>query len=239
MKKEITLCLCDDNPTFTEQIRNEILKCIANTRKTEMREFTSGSDLLEYCEKNPSDAVFLDIDMPQMNGFETAKRLREIKSDVIIVFVTSHEDMVFQSWEFEPFWFVRKRFLSDLEVVLPKLFEKIDWKNEKSHIRFLAGSKELIFETQKIVLLESSGHDVFIYDADGKREKYRCRISDAEQQLVPYNFVRIQNGILVNLRFVSKVTSREVILLDGKKYPLGRNRIDNVRNEFQKFMRKM
>ena len=52
--------------------------------------FTSPADAIAYAEKNAVDFALLDIDMPGMNGIELAMRLRALRSDVIIIFVTAH-----------------------------------------------------------------------------------------------------------------------------------------------------
>ena len=53
-----------------------------------------GDDLLHEYEKSSSDAVFLDIDIPDMNGFQIAEALQKNNSNAIIVFITSYEDKV-------------------------------------------------------------------------------------------------------------------------------------------------
>ena len=52
--------------------------------------------------------MFLDIDMPGISGLEIAKKLREENSDIILIFVSAHEQYVFESIEYSPFRYIRK-----------------------------------------------------------------------------------------------------------------------------------
>ena len=59
--------------------------------------------------------------MPELDGFEVAEKLQSSKKNALIIFITSHEDKVYQSWKYQPFWFVRKSHMEDLNVVFPLL----------------------------------------------------------------------------------------------------------------------
>jgi len=91
-------------------------------------------------------------------------------------------------------------------------------------------------DINSLMYIESFKHDIIIYNKNDKQQ-VRCKISDAEQQLLPFNIIRVQNGVLVNCRFISKITSRDVILINGDYIHLSRERSGFVKNEYQKFLR--
>ena len=240
MKDKVNIYLCDDNQDFinnAKQILQSILE--RNKRSYEITTFCNGTDLIEQFNKNIADVIFLDIDMPILTGFEVADELQKIKKDIIIIFITSHEDKVYQSWEFQPFWFVRKSHLEDLNIVFSKLLIKIDSQREKERCLFnlIAENKIIEININTVKYIEAYNHYIIIKDLNNKELQVRCRISDAEQQLSYLYFVRIQNSVIVNCRFISKVTSRAVILHNNEKINISRDKVDYVKNEFQKFMR--
>lgn len=239
MDNRISIYLCDDDKTSIEKIKSEINRLLGKKRSYEITEFENGRDLIRQWNTAFADVVFLDIDMPEISGFETASILQKGKPDTLIIFVTSHEDQVYHSWVFQPFWFVRKSHIDDLEIVLPRLLSKIDTEREKKKCLFHLAAENCIAELDinSLIYIESFRHDIIIYDKNKEPLRLRCRISDAEKQLCPLHIIRIQNGILVNCRFISKITSRDVILTDGKKLYLSRNRIDYVKDKFQEFVR--
>ena len=239
MKELIKIYICDDDVDFTKEIAQIIRALLNDKRECEILTFPSGNALLMQCNKERADVVFLDIEMPDLNGFETAKKLRDIKRETLIVFITCHEDRVYQSWEYQPFWFVRKRFISDLEIVMTRLLEKIDAEYEKNNGYFLLNTEKCAVELDinKVVTIESCRHDIIIKDKNGEKQQYRCKISDAAEQTHDLYVVRVQNGVLVNCRFISKITSREVIMTTGETIGLSRNRMDSVREAFHEFLR--
>ena len=240
MKNEITIYLCDDNQNFIEEITQRTYSLIGSSRTLNIKAFNDGRALLTQWNEEFADVVFLDIDMPTITGFEVAEELQKSKRDTVIIFITSHEDKVYQSWEFHPFWFVRKNHMHDLRVVIPKLLRKIDSEEERQRLTFnlKAENKTIEIDINTVIYIESYKNDIIILDRVFGKKQIRCKIADAEKQLYPLNFIRIQNGFLVNCRYISKITSREVILTEGTHLGLSRSKIDYARKEYQNFIRR-
>ena len=239
MAKNIKIAICDDDKTYINRII-EVVSDIAQQqgRICEIETSVNGKNLIKKYKDDCFDAVFLDIDMPDMSGFEVAEKLRAINQNVIIVFITSHEDKVYQSWVFQPFWFVRKSHMDDLNIVLPKLFIKIDSEREKEYFIFKLNleNKTIDINIHKVKYIQAHSHYILIKDGT-QEQKIRCKIAEAEQQLSRMYFVRVQNSVLVNCRFISRITSRKVILNNGEEINISRDKIEYVKNEFQKFLR--
>lgn len=240
MRDNLKFYICDDNSDFADRIKKEIDLYMNNKRNYETVVFNSGVVLLKQFDKQVADVVLLDIDMPEMNGFEVASLLQKRKEDILILFVTSHEDKVYQSYDYHPFWFIRKSHMHDLQVVIPKLLRKIDVEEERKRLTFNLKAENCVVEIDinTVIYIESYKNDIIIRDRVSGEKQVRCKITDAEKQLYSLNIIRIQNGILVNCRYISKITSREVILTDGTHFGLSRSKIDFVREEYQNFIRR-
>ena len=70
--------------------------------------FTNPLEALDYARNNAVDFALLDIEMPQMNGIELARRLREIKRDMIIIFVSGYSDYVLDALKMKSDYYVFK-----------------------------------------------------------------------------------------------------------------------------------
>ncbi|MBS6955307.1 MAG: response regulator [Enterocloster asparagiformis] len=70
--------------------------------------FTNPLEALEYASSHPVDFALLDIEMPQMNGIELARRLRELKQDMIIIFVSGYSDYVLDALKMKSDYYVLK-----------------------------------------------------------------------------------------------------------------------------------
>lgn len=239
MRDDLKIYICDDDLVFANAIKNEVELCSDSEHRCSITVFDSPKSFLKAFDSQIADVVFLDIDMPELNGFEVAEIIQKRKNDIIILFVTSHEDKVYESYEYHPFWFIRKSFMQDLKTVFPKVLRQIDIDYEnKKHTYNLKGENHIVeININTVKYIESYKNDIIIHDKVYGERKIRCKIAEVEKQLYPFNIIRIQNGILVNCRFIKKITSREVILTDESKLCLSRFRIDYVKSEFHNFVR--
>ena len=106
------IAVCDDNKVTLDFLCEEIGREFSKTKADfSLDVFENGADFLSQHEKTPFDIVFLDIDMPTINGFEIAERINKNNSS-LIVFVTSHDELVYSSFKFQPFRFIRKNHIT-------------------------------------------------------------------------------------------------------------------------------
>lgn len=233
--------ICDDNEGFFDELKSCINSIMLKSNKDyEITEFKSGAELIEAYSHQRCDAIFLDIDMPVMNGHETALKLQEINHDVLIVFITTHDELVYNSWLYQPYWFVRKSHMDDLETVIPRLLIKINSIHEKENpiFKLVCENRMESIDVNQVKYIESHRHYIFVKNMDGSEKQYRCKISEAESQLNHMWFVRIQNGILANCRNIYRITSRDVIFTDGEKIHLNRERADAVKKAYLDYTRR-
>lgn len=240
MKEKIKIYICDDNIEFADSVEKEIKLCLADKQKYEAKIFDNGISLLNEFDIQVPDVVFLDIDMPEMDGFEVASQIQKRKEETIIIFVTSHDDMVYNSYKYHPFWFIRKSHMHDFETMVTNLLNRLDTesKRKKSLFNLKIENRVIEIDINTVTYIESYKNDIIIHDRINEKRQVRCKISEAEKQLYNSKIIRIQNGYLVNCRFISKVTSRDVILTDGTHLSLSRSRIDFVINEYQNFIKR-
>ena len=66
--------------------------------------------------------------MPDIDGFKAVQTLRQQQSDLAVIFITAHEEYVFQAYNYQLFWFVSKNDLSILKDEIIKLLKKIEYK---------------------------------------------------------------------------------------------------------------
>lgn len=99
--------ICDDDPTFVDDIEKNIEQTIKKHHwNGKIVKFTDGRKLVRSNEKNKFDIIFLDIDMPEKDGFSVARDIPE--KDSLLVFCTSYNELVYNSFSYQPFWFLCK-----------------------------------------------------------------------------------------------------------------------------------
>lgn len=101
--------ICDDEPKILSDISAKIRSLLT---EADISEFTGGNALLEAICENSCDILLLDIDMPEISGLDIASRLTDPANKPLLVFVTSHDELVYDSLQFHPFGFVRKSYMN-------------------------------------------------------------------------------------------------------------------------------
>lgn len=103
------LAICDDEIVFRKQLIESIDKYYKNYSNLDIYEFSSGEELLEsYDSGAVYDIVFLDIEMKDINGLDTAKIIRKYRRNEIIVFLTSHTKYAIDGYEVNALRFLEK-----------------------------------------------------------------------------------------------------------------------------------
>lgn len=231
------IAVCDDEELQLERIYNmvndnfEKLECVF-----EISKFIYPKHFIEANYLNNFDVVFLDIDMPEMNGFDVAKHINTKSSNTIIVFVTSRDDLVFESFKVQPFRFIRKSNLKEeISEAVTSAYEEIN--NNSYEINIKIDNKEYTIDINNILYIESRRNNIIIKTTDNKEFKCRDNISRKEKELEEHGFVRTHYGYLVNLKYVSKIEGFFAILKDNIKVPVSRSNKQFVQQKFITYVR--
>lgn len=235
------IAICDDEKIYIDTISlyiNKISK--KHDKKCDIFTCQRGEILLEICNKKVFDAVFLDISMPGINGFETAEKLLKIRNNTTIVFVSSKESMVFSSYEYKPFWFVPKSQIAMLEIVINKLFEKLETDlSENSLIAInIENNKVIEINLKEISYFKTADHYIrLIYKDKSSSVSYRNKMDNIEAQLSQHFFARIHNRYLVNCRLISEIDKNSCKLITGEELPVSRAKMAHTKEMFQNYLR--
>lgn len=237
----MNIAICDDEKVIIEEISNCVNGVFSKYGKEcNIIQCLSGKMLVENIEKQQFDAVFLDIDMPEMNGFELAKSLNEIDNNINIIFVSGKENMVFMSYEYRPFWFVPKSNMSMLEFVVDRLVQKlyVNKNNEKSVSILIEPKKDFVVDFEEILYFKTQDHYINVVLKNNKNaECYRNKIENIEKQLAGYWFVRVHNRYLVNCRMIGFIEKNSCRLVNEEQIPISRSKMANVKKVFQDYFR--
>lgn len=226
------LAVCDNEVALHDMICKELeLAAVRCDVQIQIKTFVSGKDCMEYMEdENAVDILFLDIDMPDMNGIEVAKKIREWDERQLIVFLTDHADYVFDTFEVQPFRFIRKSrmhmelFLA-LEAAIPVL--------ERRRERFLTLKTEDGMEqvgAGSILYVEMLQRHMHYYLEDG-REIIENKTMKKLLQELSYDdrFVLLDSGLLLNMEYEKAYTQQSVTLTNGMVLPVARTRVKEVK----------
>lgn len=227
------LILCDDDNVFLDKLEIRIRGlCQKHGIAVEMERYDSSKKMLEGLKDLDTVPVFLiDIDMPEVNGFEVASFLKKWNRECCIGFVSNKDELVFQAFAYHPFFFIRKTHLDEeLEPQLLELQKKMGVKVPKIELQTGRQTVEVALDT--IWFVESEKNYLLFYrekDERGDAVRARMKIAEAEKELEPHGFVRTHKGYLVNMNYVYRLRENEILLLNGKHVPVSRSYLNQVR----------
>lgn len=231
------LVVCDDDLYFLNELKTRLEKCSEkNEVSIETIFYGSSAKMLEEIrlwEKEKKTVFFLDIDMPEFNGFEVAEQLQKWDKNCCIVFVSNKDELVFQALSYHPFFFIRKMHLEEeLEIQLLELKEILEKKIH--YIKVQTGRDELEVAVEDIWAIEGEKNYLILWregDKNQKNIKTRMRMTEAEEMLMPYGFLRVHKGYLVNLAYVQDLQAEKIVMQNGKDIPIGRSYQESVREK--------
>lgn len=228
----VRLAVCDDDRIMVEYISDKLREYYGECT---INKYEDGESLLADSCRQLFDALFLDIDMPGMDGMELAEKIRNSNKYVKIVFVTNKEEFVYAAYKYQAFRFVRKSFLEqELLEVMTDLRETLKSENEYISIETKHGMMEI--KIRDIKYIESQAHKSIINTTNNAFEVGRS-ISEYEKLLEGNGFIRTHKGYLVNFRYIYSIGNTDVNLTDESKVPLSRNKVKETKTKLQIFTR--
>lgn len=234
----LRVAVCDDDRTMLDLVsKNADVILSQDEIEHTIARFLSGAEFLKINETNPFDVVFLDIDMPEISGFDIAEKINDV-SETLIVFVTSHDELVYSSLRFRPFRFIRKTYLNDeLSETLKSVAAETLKRNLSSKFAFQTKSGETFVDLCNVMYIEIYGHWLRVCIKDSEPLECYGSLTDYERQLEKYDFVRTHKSFLVNCKYIFSIEKNLVILDDKTEIPLSRYKAENVKNKFKKLLR--
>lgn len=233
----IKLAICDDEQIMCDSLRDEIEK-YEKEQSVELAVdiYNDATALMQGCESTTYDAMFLDIYLNEDNGFDVAKRLMKLYDDMHIIFITSNSALVYDSFEYRPFYFVRK---DNYVEMLPKVLNKLqDVLGQNVELLLDSGVESV--RLSRIYYIESDRHNVVLHTSN-RAYSLRRKISEVECQLREYDFIRIHKGYLVNCRYVKRinVSEDEVVMDNDVALAMSRRMKNEVRERYRIYQRRM
>lgn len=227
----LQICICDDDNQVRGFIREELDDIIKGYGKNAMfYEYANGGECLAGLLRKPCSLAFLDIEMPGIDGFELAKVIQQNHKQTAIIFVTSHNEKVYEALEFTILSFVRKNLLrEDLKKAIAKflrsnVYEKIIFKQDGRISTAMVNLNDMIY-------FECDGHNITLVTQD-KHIHMTGTLKKFEEDLEPYGFIRIHKNYLVNKAYISTLHKTQVELNDGRFLDMSRDRRTEIKKKF-------
>ena len=212
-------------------IAQKVSECLP---ESDIRVFSSGSDLLKCLQTEACDILLLDIDMPDITGLEIAGCLSRLEKRPLLVFVTSHDELVYESFQYHPFAFLRKSsFDREIQSALEDCVR--EFQHRERHFSFRWEGKRVCLLLSEIFYFEAEGNYLKVFSKTGQY-RFRSTITSVENTLTGCGFIRIHKGFLINQAAVRLFHAKGVELFDGTMLPIGKSYAKTAEEQFLRYL---
>ena len=201
---------------------------------------------IELIDQLKPDIVFLDIEMPGMNGFEVLEKLKHLSFHVI--FTTAYDNYAIKAFKYNTVDYLLKPVVDEelivavnklvsktkagiTDISINKLLEKINYTQNQKRIVINSQNETIYLDPQKIVRLESDSNYTNVFLIDGKKIISTKTLKEYEYTLNQEIFFRTHNTVIVNIDYIEKFVKTDggyILMQDNIQVPVSRDKRQNL-----------
>lgn len=208
----------------SENERAKIRECLSDYERNsgvifDLQEFSNGLDFLESYTPE-YDLVFMDIEMPGLNGMETAKELRKIDFSVLLIFITNLAQYAISGYEVDALDFILKPINRySFAIKLKRALSRVSKKTE-DYMSVKTDGETRAVRISSILWIDVNGHYVVYHTAEGDFTEYTT-LKEAAAKVNRGTFALVNRSCLVNLRRVEAI-ARDNVSIGSVKLDISR-----------------
>lgn len=227
--------ICDDDADQRDYLAERVrIWAGRNRHLVEMAQYPGAKEFLFiYEEKKDFDILLLDIEMPGVSGIELAKRVRSENTAVQIVFITGYYEYFSDGFDVSALHYLIKP--ADEAKLYPVLDRAVYNLSCRQRCVLLA-TGEADIKVPLADILYAEAENVYVY-VHAIKENYRVRMSlgkFAEQ--LDETFFKAHRSYVVSLKFISKITRKEITMTNGDVIPLSRGVYNEIHAALIKYL---
>lgn len=231
------IAICDDEERDREILKDYLFCSGLSKEEVVFQEFSSGKDMLEQLSEE-TDVVFLDIRMNEMDGRETAVKLRQLHKHIMLVFFTALTSLTYDICKVTPFRYIEKGFRK--EQMLEELREVIAEMRRRKELPVLqvrCDRKKKQVRIRDIIYIERTRGKCIVHlsqTSELYEQVHECAVMESldelAQRLCLYGFGYPHNSYIVNIGYIRQYENQELLMENGDRLNVARSK----KAEFEK-----
>ena len=184
------------------------------------------------------DLLILDLHLPDGNGLDLARRLRQQRADTGIMIITAYQEHVYEGYEVGAFRFLPKP-------VEPQRLKtaSLQFIAQYRSMRFLlvpTQTEQLVLALDEIVCIESQGKHTVVYMQDGRNIESKKSIQDYTREIENGSFVRVHRCYLVNMKHILRLKDSKIVFdTDSCHAEISRRNRNDFNTRFTAFLKSL
>ncbi len=218
----IHIAICDDEQYMADRIRDMAVAFFWEKKiEIAVSQFANGKELIQY--KGEIHILFLDIQMEEPDGMETARKLRSENFKGFLIFITVLKEMVFQAFEVQAYdYLVKPVGERQFKRTMERLLLSMD-SARKTSLLVQKGNESSVISFEDIIFCEVIDRKIYLHLKGAKILDYYDRIQRLEEKL-DGRFYRCHRSYLINLGCLKGYKDGRAYMEDGSQIPVSRLR---------------
>ena len=226
----LNFAICDEDKNKAEVIKSQIEASYGGVMRRPIEIFDSGEAMLAAYSAGRFDIVITEIVMTGMSGICAAKKIKKINENAVIIFYTHHGEYAIEGYKARAFRYILKSapkstFLHQIKAAV------YECRSRNKSILITSQKETISVRVDELIYAEIFNRIVYLYTIRGSYSYY-ARLSQLEEELQAYNFIRIHKSFLVNLEYVKSIGNNYLLLTTGQKLGLSKNYKTAVESAF-------
>ncbi len=230
------VAVIDDESIFRMQLKMMVEKLSASKEiPLEVEEFSSGPEFISVLSERRFDIVFMDIFMPDMDGIEAAKKLREMTEKTFLIFMTASEGHYPDAFSLHAFDYVTKPFtIERINQVLTEIIEHTPM--DAAFIKLSSGPIDEKVYLKDIISVTTDGHYLEINKDDGTTSRVRLTSGEfLDLAGADKRFIMVNRGIIINMDFIHHLEGGDIYMDDKSIFPISARKVSEISQQIKDY----
>lgn len=236
----IRIAICDDESYICSQLESMLEDVLSEMNITfDIEVFESGEGLCTELKRQHFDLVFLDIELPDKNGVDVGKYIRDVLKDEVIqiVYISGKDGYAMKLFEIRPMNFLVKPIEREKVKQVIEKYKVVTEQNYPVFSYAKAGVQRQV-RMSEIIYFENLNRKILICTRDFEDEFYGS-IEDVFDRVCDRDFILIHKSIIVNYRFVKNMGYKEVVMSNNKILPISQSKRMDAREKYMQIRKRV
>ncbi len=234
----IKVAFCDDDISVLNELESLLGRyCTKYNREIECAVFGSSLELLAEMEKGMRyDILFLDVILPNENGINIAKEIRQYDSVVKIIFLTSSSEFAVQSYTVGAYFYQLKPIWEENFFRLMDSAVSESRKEKKDSLILRCKSGVTRIDLDRLEYCEVFGRTLLFHMDDGGVLEGTGSMDKLYGKLLQYeNFVRPHRSFLINMEYIHKISCKAITMENRTEIPIPHGKCSEIKNLYLEY----
>ena len=223
----LEIAICDDEKRYREQLHDILLKVLFANEEPSFTYYRTGEEVIDAIEEKRfgGNMIFLDINMPGVDGLAVAKYIRDNRVDTDIFFATVSKEHVFDGYRYHAYSYLVKPFAAGrIAEEMNRYLKELSETSECLHVNI--NNRQEKISLDRVFYFEGEGRKIRCHQRNGEQAFY-AKMGELEQVLQEHGFIRCHQSYLVNQKYIENVYRTE-LKVAGVMLPVSRKYGENM-----------